>query len=525
MEELSLNQVQQQRLNVIEEMRREGLEPFGRRFERTHDTLTAREAFEQGEKQRTAPPEEEFILPGIALAGRLITKREQGKTAFCHIEDQNGRIQIYIRKDAIGDDAFALVKRLYAGDIIGIHGGMFRTRTGEITLRASSLTVLSKAVNPMPEKWHGLTDVEMRYRQRYVDLMANADVRNVFIKRSRIVQFIREFMTGRNFLEVETPMMHPIAGGAAARPFITHHNTLDMDLFLRIAPELYLKRLLVGGFEKVFEINRNFRNEGISIKHNPEFTMLETYEAFGDINSMLELTESLICHATSRLYPDFQVPYQGETLNFSSPWARRPMIDTVREVLGLPELQFSTPRNQLAPKVQALGIAIAPSDTTAGLIVKVFEEKVEPTLKNPTFIVDYPKEISPLAKGKPDNPELVDRFELFIAGRETANAFSELNDPMEQRSRFLDQLKQRAGGNDEAHQMDEDYINALCYGMPPAGGMGMGIDRLVMVLTDSASIRDVILFPTMRKRDATTIAAEEGNTATASPGTDAAPRE
>lgn len=494
----NLNLVQRQRLEVIEEMRREGIEPFGRRFDRTHTLADARQAFTDAEK--AAGVTEHFESGPMKLCGRLIAKREQGKTAFGQLEDMFGRMQIYLRADALGT-MFPLVKRIYAGDFLGVEGHAFRTRTGEVTLRVTSLQILSKSVNPMPEKWHGLTDVELRYRQRYADLLANPEVRQVFIKRGRILRSIREYMDARGFVEVETPMMHPIAGGAAARPFVTHHNALDMDLFLRIAPELYLKRLIVGGFDRVYEINRSFRNEGISIKHNPEFTMMEVYQAYGDLRSMLDLTEEMICTVAADFATDNQVTYQGKKLDFSRPWKRISMIDAVREAIGRPEMSFAMPREAAAAIAHEHHLPIEKTDTTAALIVKLFEEKVESSLQNPTFIIDYPKEISPLAKQKSDDPTLVDRFEVFIAGRELGNAFSELNDPEEQRRRFEDQLKVRAGGDDEAHQMDDDYVNALRYGMPPAGGLGIGIDRLVMVLTDCASIRDVILFPTLRKRE------------------------
>ncbi len=496
---LSLNLVQQQRLDVINQMRNEGLEPYGRKYDRTHHTSDAREKFE--DEERKTESKEHFEWGPARIAGRLVSKREQGKTVFGHIEDLKGKLQIYFRKDILGDQGFALLKRVYAGDVLGIEGMIFRTRTGEITLRATAFTVLSKSVNPMPEKWHGLTDVEIRYRQRYVDLLSNPDVRETFIKRSRIVHMIREFMTGKGFLEVETPMMHPIAGGAAARPFVTHHNALDMDLFLRIAPELYLKRLIVGGFEKVFEINRNFRNEGISIKHNPEFTMMEAYQAFGDMFTMMDLTEELITQVTSKFFPEMKVPYDKTVLDFSRPWKRVKMEDAVREFTNCPELSFNCPRELASAKARELHVPIEPGDSPAKIIVKIFEEKVEGTLMNPTFITQYPKETSPLAKANAEDPTRVDRFELFIYGREMANAFSELNDPEEQRQRFEDQLRQRATGDEEAHQMDADYVNALRFGMPPAGGLGIGVDRLVMILTDSPSIRDVILFPTLRRRD------------------------
>ncbi|MBF0410675.1 MAG: lysine--tRNA ligase [Candidatus Riflebacteria bacterium] len=505
-----LNLVQKQRLEVISELRKDNIEPHGRKFNRTHNTESAKSEFISAEAQLAE--KEHFEFGPIKLSGRIVSKREQGKTAFAHLEDMSGKIQLYLRKDQMDEVGFSLVKRLYAGDIIGTEGKLFRTKTGEITLRVINFEFLSKSINPMPEKWHGLTDVEMRYRQRYVDLLSNPEVRKVFITRSKIVQTIRDFMNSREFLEVETPMMHPIAGGAAARPFITHHNTLDMKLYLRIAPELYLKRLLVGGFEKVYEINRNFRNEGISIKHNPEFTMMEVYQAYGDLSDMIELTESLICHAAKQFHDDLKVPYQGNTLDFTRPWKKISMIDSVRESCNVPELSFKSTPEEAAQIASKLSVHVDKKDSTAAIVVKIFEEKVEATLQNPTFIIDYPKEISPLAKAKADDPTLVDRFEIFIAGRETGNAFSELNDSEEQLARFLDQVSQKEKGDDEAHEMDEDYVNALRYGMPPAGGLGIGIDRLVMVLTDSASIRDVILFPTLRRREisATTDSEESG---------------
>ncbi|RCK76012.1 MAG: Lysyl-tRNA synthetase (class II) [Candidatus Ozemobacter sibiricus] len=513
-----LNLEQQQRLNVIEELRREGIEPFGRRFDRTHTSEAARQAFLEAEKAHG--PAEHFEWGPVKVAGRLVAKREQGKTAFGHLEDMWGKLQVYFRKDVLGEQVFTLLKRIYVGDILGIEGMLFRTRTGEVTVRATAVTILAKAVNPMPEKWHGLTDVETRYRQRYVDLLANPEVRQTFIRRSQIVQMVRDFMTARGFLEVETPMMHPIAGGAAARPFVTHHNALDMELFLRIAPELYLKRLLVGGFDRVFEINRNFRNEGISIKHNPEFTMMEAYQAYGDMETMLELTEDLISTVAAKFFPDGKVPYEDKVLDFSRPWRRLPMLEAVREVTGLPDLTFGSPREPVAAKARALGIEVDPKDSTAKIVVKIFEEKIESTLLNPTFVIGYPKETSPLAKGNAHDPTLVDRFELFIYGREMANAFSELNDPEEQKARFEDQLRQREAGDEEAHQMDADYVNALRYGMPPAGGLGVGIDRLVMLLTNSPSIRDVILFPTLRRRGA---AARADGPAAAEAGSSAPP--
>jgi lysyl-tRNA synthetase class 2 len=353
MEELKLNQVQEQRLQVIEDLRKEGIDPYGSRFDRTHSTAEAKEFFARSEAE--AAEKEHFATAPVKLAGRIVSKRDQGKTAFVHISDQADKIQLYIRKDVLGEDAFAMLKRLYAGDIIGVEGPVFRTKTGEISIRAEKITILSKSITPPPEKFHGLTDVEARYRQRYVDLMSNPEVRETFIKRSQIIQNIREYMASKGFLEVETPMMHPVAGGAAARPFVTHHNALDMELFLRIAPELYLKRLLGGGFEKVFEINRNFRNEGISIKHNPEFTMMEVYQAYGDMESMMELSEEVLCYAASKIFPDMQVVYQGQKLNFSRPWKRISMLDLVREMSGCKELSYSCARELAAEQCEKAG--------------------------------------------------------------------------------------------------------------------------------------------------------------------------
>jgi lysyl-tRNA synthetase class 2 len=498
MDELKLNQVQEQRLQVIEDFRKEGIDPFGARFDRTHSAIEAKAYFEKEEAE--VEEKDHFMTPAVKIAGRIVSKRDQGKTAFCHIMDQSDKIQLYIRKDAIGEENFAMVKRLYAGDIVGAEGPAFRTRTGEVSIRVEKLTVLAKSINPPPEKWHGLTDVETRYRQRYVDMIANPEVRDTFIKRSQIIQSIREYMTSKGFLEVETPMMHPVAGGATARPFVTHHNALDMELYLRIAPELYLKRLLVGGFEKVFEVNRNFRNEGISIKHNPEFTMMEVYQAYGDMETVLELAEEVICYAAEKIYPDLQIPYEDKVLNFKGPWKRANMLDLVREATGCNELSYDCPRELAAEQAKKAGVQIEPTDSSAKIIVKIFDEKIEETLIDPTFVIGYPRETSPLAKANAEDPSKVDRFELFIYGREIGNAFSELNDPEDQRKRFEEQITQRDAGDDEAHQMDTDYVNALRYGMPPAGGLGIGIDRVVMLLTNASSIRDVILFPTLRKR-------------------------
>lgn len=498
MDELKLNASQEQRLEVINSLKSEGINPYGEKYDRTHNTVEATKLFE--ELEANIEDKKGFSSPPVKIAGRIVSKRDQGKTAFCHIADQHGKIQVYIRKDKVGEECFKLVKRLYAGDIVGIEGSVFRTGKGEISIRAEKLEIMSKAVTPPPEKWHGLTDVELRYRQRYVDLMTNNEVRDTFIKRSQIIAHIRNLMIKKGYLEVETPMMHPVAGGAAARPFITHHNSLDMQLFLRIAPELYLKRLLVGGFEKVFEINRNFRNEGISIKHNPEFTMMEVYQAFGDMETMLELTEDVITSAAEMIYPDLKVNYQNTLIDFSRPWRRVELLDLVREKTGYKELEYTTDLQTAKELAKKAGVKFEDSDSTAKIITRIFDEKVEHELNDPVFVTGYPTETSPLAKQNKQSPEKTDRFELFIYGREIANAFSELNDPEVQLERFVHQTEQRHKGDEEAHQMDTDYINALRYGMPPAGGLGIGIDRIVMILTNSASIRDVILFPTLRKK-------------------------
>jgi len=435
----------------------------------------------------------------IWLAGRLVAKRGHGKTMFGHIEDFSGKIQFYIRKDEVGEDVFKFFKKFDIGDFIGIKGYFFRTRTKELTIRTQDFKLVSKSIQPMPEKYHGLKDVELRYRRRYVDLIANPEVRDTFITRSRIITLIREFMTKRGFLEVETPMMHPIAGGAAARPFITHHNTLDMDLYLRIAPELYLKRLLVGGFEKVFEINRNFRNEGISIKHNPEFTMMEVYQAYADYEDMMNLTEDIFNHVAKELTGSLEYEYQGEKISFKKPFSRMTMLGSIEKHAGI-TIDDDMDAEDVYEVARGNGIDAIERDMSRGEMINlIFEEKVEEKLRQPTFIYKYPVEISPLSKNSPEDPGYVDRFEIFVCGREIGNAFSELNDPFDQERRFLGQLDKRDDGDEEAHRMDEDYILALQYGMPNAGGLGIGIDRMVMLFTDSPSIRDVILFPTLRK--------------------------
>lgn len=488
--EEDLNELMRVRREKLNEMREKGIEPYGGRFERTHMARYIVDNFSELENKP------------VVIAGRIMSKRGMGKASFGHIQDATGQIQIYVRLNDVGPEAYELFGKLDIGDIIGVRGNVFKTRMGEITVSAEEFKVLAKSLRPLPEKWHGLRDVELRYRQRYVDLIVNPEVKEVFETRSKIVRAIRNFLDRRGFLEVETPMMQIIAGGAAARPFITHHNALDIDLYLRIAPELYLKRLLVGGFEKVYEINRNFRNEGISTKHNPEFTMLELYQAYADYNDMMDLTEELISTVASEVLGTTKIEYQGAEIDLSPPWTRIPMLEAVKLHSGLDFHVIKTAEEARSAVKQAkIELELEPSDSWGAILNKVFEEVVEPKLIQPTFVMDYPVEISPLAKRKVDDPDLTYRFELFIYGREMANAFSELNDPIDQKGRFLKQVEKRRAGDEEAHMMDEDYINALEYGMPPAGGLGIGIDRLVMLLTNSASIRDVILFPLMKPRE------------------------
>jgi Lysyl-tRNA synthetase (class II) len=487
-QEMSISELKQVRLDKLGELREMGIEPFGCRFERDTNAREIQDQFESIEGQT------------VRIAGRIMSKRRHGKAGFANLQDLSGDIQLYFRKDDVGEEKYELFKKLDIGDILGVEGFVFRTQKGEISVHAKDFTYLSKSLNPLPEKWHGLKDVELRYRQRYVDLIVNPEVRDVFIKRSQIIKEIRNYLDARQFLEVETPMMQPIAGGAAARPFITHHNALDMSLYLRIAPELYLKRLIVGGLEKVYEINRNFRNEGISTRHNPEFTMLELYQAYADFEVMMQLTEDLIASVAQKVNGSMIAEFEDKEIDFTPPWRRITMLGAIKEYAGLDFnlIQSDTDAREAA---KGLGMEVAPDATRGEIINEVFEEFVEDKLTQPTFVYGHPVEISPLAKRNAEHPEFTDRFEVFIMQREIANAFSELNDPLDQRERFVKQVEKRASGDAEAHMMDEDYINALEYGMPPAGGLGIGIDRLVMLMTDSPSIRDVILFPTLRKRD------------------------
>ncbi len=436
--------------------------------------------------------------PVFTAAGRMMAINRFGKSSFIRFRDRTGQMQAYIRKDKVGDDAYALFKGLDVGDFIGLTGPVFQTRTGEWTLLAENLRLLSKTTRPLPEKFHGLKDPEKRYRQRYLDLMMNPETREIFIKRSRITQAVREFLLERDFLEVETPMMQPIPGGAEATPFRTHHKALDMELFLRIAPELYLKRLVVGGFERVFEINRNFRNEGVSTQHNPEFTMLEFYQAYATYEDLMDLTEAMTAYVARQVTGGTTITYGGDTIEMGGSWRRIPMASALEELGGVPP-ELLTDKAGLIAFAEEKGINMTKTGRLGKVITKVFDALVEPRLIQPTFITGYPVEVSPLSRRSDTIPDLTDRFELFIGGREIANGFSELNDPEDQRGRFLQQVSDRDAGDEEAHLMDDDYIEALEYGMPPTAGEGIGIDRLVMLLTDAASIREVILFPHMKR--------------------------
>jgi lysyl-tRNA synthetase class 2 len=457
------DELYQQRVARIAQIQELGYAPYGRRFDFTH---TIPGILSEHSAGQAADLEANRVQ--VRITGRVMTVRRMGKAGFAHLQQDGERLQIYVRKDAVPEKDYELYQALDLGDIVGVEGYLFRTRTGELSVHAERLEFLSKTLHSMPEKWHGLEDIELRYRQRYLDLLANPESRRVFVTRAKIVASLRKQLDARGFLEVETPMMQPLYGGAAARPFVTHHNTLDIDLYLRIAPELYLKRLLVGGLDRVYEINRNFRNEGISTHHNPEFTMLEFYQAYTDYLGLMDLTEDLLRQAAIDATGSAVVDYQGVQIDFGT--FRRVAM---REAVGDPGLKGEE-------------------------LVHAFERGVEATLVQPTIVYDYPVEVSPLSKSKPDDPAFVERFEIYVAGMEIGNAFTELNDPREQRERFEMQLAMRAKGNEEAHQMDEDYIRALSYGMPPAGGEGIGIDRLTMLLTNSKSIRDVILFPLMR---------------------------
>ncbi len=485
----------QHRLDKLARIRERGDVPFKYIFERSCTVAEARAAFEEAEA--AASESQDLDLPPVRLAGRLVAFRDQGKVAFADLRDGAARIQLFLRKNDLGEDAFDQLKDLDIGDFVGVEGPVFRTRRGEISVRVSSYTILTKSLRPLPEKYHGLTDVETRYRQRYLDLVANPEVMETFRRRSAMIASMRAWLSQRGFLEVETPMLQPIPGGATARPFITHHNTYDRDLYLRVAPELYLKRLIVGGFEKVFEINRNFRNEGVDTKHNPEFTMMELYEAYQDYVGLMDETEELLVSVIEEVVGSSSFEYQGDSIDAARPWRRVPLFEAIRQHAGI-DLEATCDREEAAKLAEGIGLEVDPAMGYGKIVDEVMSEKVQPNLVQPTFLYDYPIEISPLAKKKRDNPELVERFQIFIGRLELCNAFTELNDPIDQRERFMNQLKLRELGDDEAQRLDEDFIAALEVGMPPTAGLGVGIDRLAMLLTDSASIREVIFFPQLR---------------------------
>ncbi|MCP3032144.1 lysine--tRNA ligase [Halobacillus sp. A1] len=489
-----LNDQMQVRREKLNSYREKGLDPFGSKFERTAlaEELTAQ--YDEFTKEEL----EEKQIPAT-IAGRIMTKRGKGKAGFAHVQDLSGQIQLYVRKDAIGEEAYEIFKSADIGDIVGVTGEMFKTNVGELSVKANQFEILTKSLRPLPEKFHGLKDVEQRYRQRYLDLITNPESRDTFVMRSKIIQSMRRYLDNLGFLEVETPMMHSIPGGASARPFVTHHNALDMELYMRIAIELHLKRLIVGGMEKVYEIGRVFRNEGISTRHNPEFTMIELYEAYADYHDIMSLTEHLIAHIAKEVLGTAKVQYDDQEIDLEPEWTRLHMVDAVKEYTGV---DFWTEMSDEEAKALAKehGIEIQETMTFGHIVNEFFEQKVEEKLIQPTFVYGHPIEISPLAKKNPEDARFTDRFELFIVGREHANAFSELNDPIDQRERFEGQLKEREEGNDEAHLMDDDFLESLEYGMPPTGGLGIGVDRLVMLLTNSASIRDVLLFPQMRNK-------------------------
>ncbi|WP_153461773.1 MULTISPECIES: lysine--tRNA ligase [Sediminibacillus] len=490
-----LNDQLQVRREKLQHLQEQGLDPFGTKFERTHLAEEIKQAYDGFSKEELEEKEAE-----TTIAGRIMTKRGKGKAGFTHIQDLSGQIQLYVRKDRVGEEAYELFTTADIGDIIGVTGTVFKTKVGELSVKASEFQMLTKSLRPLPDKFHGLKDVEQRYRQRYLDLITNPESKETFLTRSKIIQSMRRYLDSNGFLEVETPMMHGIAGGASARPFITHHNALDIPLYMRIAIELHLKRLIVGGMEKVYEIGRVFRNEGVSTRHNPEFTMLELYEAYADFHDVMSLVENMVAHIAKEVLGSTTVKYGDNEVNLAPEWTRLHMVDAVKEYTGV-DFWKEMSDEEAKSLAKEHGIDIKDNMTFGHIVNEFFEQRVEEKLIQPTFVYGHPVEISPLAKKNPEDDRFTDRFELFIVGREHANAFSELNDPIDQRERFEAQVKEKEQGNDEAHEMDEDFLEALEYGMPPTGGLGIGIDRLVMLLTNAPSIRDVLLFPQMRNRE------------------------
>ena len=488
--ELDMNHLMKVRKEKLDNLIAEGKNPFEiTKFNRTHTSEDIEKHYDELEGK------------DVTVAGRIMSKRIMGKASFCHIQDATGKIQSYVSINDLGEESYKQFKEDDIGDIIGITGFVFKTKTGEISIHAKELVLLTKSLRPLPEKFHGLKDTDLRYRQRYVDLIVNPEVKQTFEKRIKIIKEMRRILDEKGYMEVETPILNTISGGATARPFITHHNTLDIDMYLRVAPELYLKRLIVGGFDKVYEIGRNFRNEGMDIKHNPEFTNMELYAAYENMEDMMAITEELISTIAKNVLGTTKITYQGVEIDLTPAWRRVTMIDIVKEKTGVDFNEIETDE-QAQEAARKAGIEIDPIKTTRGdILAQFFDEKVEETLIQPTIVYNYPIENSPLAKKVPEDPRMTQRFELFIGGREYANAFSELNDPIDQYERFLAQVKAREAGDEEANMMDTDFVNALEYGLPPTGGLGIGLDRLIMLLTDEASIRDILLFPTMKPLD------------------------
>ena len=482
-----LNDQEQQRLQKAQRLRERGINPYSLRATRTHTARQALDAFTRDE-----------TLQGVKLVGRLVALRDMGKLSFAHIQDGSAKIQLMFRKDAVGADNYtSLLKDFDLGDFIGAEGDVVRTKTGEITLQVARFELLAKTLSPLPEKWHGLKDIETRYRQRYLDLLSNEQAREIFLKRSKIVTAMRKYLDEHGFLEVETPVLQPLYGGGAAEPFITHHNKLDQDMYLRIADELYLKRLLVGGYERVYEISKDFRNEGVDFKHNPEFTMMECYQAYGDYTTMMTLVEELYAACALAANGTLQITYQGNAIDLTPPWPRATMRDLILKTSGV-DIYADTDLPALRQRIAALNLKVEAKPSWGKQVDELFSAFAEPTLIQPTFVMDYPEEISPFAKKKPDNPRVVERFEAFTLNMELGNAFTELNDPLDQYARFMEQAEQRNAGDKEAHPIDLDFIEAMMHGMPPTGGLGVGVDRMTMLLTDQSSIREVILFPQLR---------------------------
>ncbi len=491
------NAEQQQDIGQLMKVRRDKLAELQEMGQNPFDITTYNQEYHTNEIHDNF---DEMEGKQVSIAGRLMSKRVMGKASFFDLRDRCGKVQLYVTRDDMGEDVYKNFKRLDIGDLVGVTGEVFKTQKGEISVRTNGYTLLSKSLLPLPEKFHGLRDTDLRYRQRYVDLIMNPEVKATFEMRSKIITAIRNYLDNRGYMEVDTPILNTIPGGAAARPFITHHNTLDIDMYMRVAPELYLKRLIVGGFERVYEMGRQFRNEGMDVKHNPEFTSMEVYEAYTDYEGMMNLTEDLISTVAQEVLGTTKITYQGEEVDLSPGWARMTMMDSIKKYAGI-DFKETTTDEEAAALAKSVGIEVEKGMSRGEIISLTFEEKVEENLVQPTFIYEYPVEVSPLAKRYKDNPAFTERFEIFITRREFGNAFSELNEPIDQKERFMKQVEKREAGDEEANMMDEDFVTALEYGLPPTGGLGIGIDRLIMLLTDSASIRDVLLFPTMKPLD------------------------